>query len=78
MTKKTRKKLSKKHSQRIKTLVLATGLLICCCIVINLLFTINILKKPIYKLDSRVKEVEKEKKKDKKDLGYETIAWLNR
>ena len=76
MTKKTRKKLSKKHSQRIKTLVLATGLLICCCIVINLLFTINILKKPIYKLDSRVKEVEKEKKKDKKDLGYETIAWL--
>lgn len=64
-------KLSKKQNQRIKTIVLATGLLICCCIAITLLFTLN---KDFYEIDSRVNEIKKEKKNDKE--GFETIAWL--
>lgn len=74
MKNKQREKTSKKKNQRIKTLVLAAGLLICCCLVLVLLITIT--NKQIYKVDSRVSAVEKEKKKDKKDATYETIAWL--
>lgn len=64
-------KLNKKVNQRIKTIVLATGLLICCCIVMILLFTLN---KSVYKIDSRVNEIKKEQKNDKD--GFETIGWL--
>lgn len=68
---KKKTKLSKKANQRIKTIVLATGLLICCCIVITLLFTLN---RSVYKIDSRVNEIKKEQKKDID--GHKTIAWL--
>lgn len=68
---KNKRKLSKKANQRIKTFVLATGLLICCCIVITLLFTLN---KSAYKIEPRIKEIKEEQKKDKD--GHKTIAWL--
>ena len=55
---KNKRKLSKKANQRIKTFVLATGLLICCCIVITLLFTLN---KSAYKIEPRIKEIKEEK-----------------
>ena len=76
MTKLRKKKLKLKQSQRIKTLVLITGLLICCCIVSALLVVINNTDTNKFEVKSRIKAIEKEKKKDKKDLGYETIAWL--
>lgn len=76
MTKLKRKKLKLKQSQRIKTLVLVTGLLICCCIVLILLTVLNKTNIKSYEIESRIKSVEKEKKKDKTELGYETIAWL--
>lgn len=69
-------KLNKKQSQRIKTLVLATGLLICCCIVFTLLFNIVNTNGEIYKIDSRVSEIRKEKQNENPAAGYETIAWL--
>lgn len=74
--KKKKIKLTKKQSQRIKTLVLTTGLLICCCIVFTLLFTLNIFGTSIYRIDSRVKNIAKEQKNEKKNIGYETIGWL--
>lgn len=67
------KKVSKKNNQRIKTLVLAAGLLICCCLVLVLL--INLTNTEIYKVDSRVSNIAKEKKIEDNPL-YETIAWL--
>ena len=76
MIKSTKKKLKKKQSQRIKTVVLVTGLLICCCIVFSLLFAINGNGKTTFVLESRIKEIKKEKKQDKTENGYETIAWL--
>ena len=76
MIKSTKKKLKKKQSQRIKTIVLVTGLLICCCIVFSLLFAINGNGKTTFVLESRIKEIKKEKKQDKTENGYETIAWL--
>ena len=69
------KKLSKKNSQRIKTYVLVTGLLICCCIVFGLLFLINNIDKSTFTIESRVKAIAKEQKKEK-NLEYGTIAWL--
>lgn len=74
--KKKKLKLTKKQSQRIKTLVLTTGLLICCCIVFTLLFALNIFGTSIYRVDSRVKNIAKEQKQEKKNAGYETIGWL--
>lgn len=74
--KKKRRKLNKKQNQRIKTLVLATGLLICCCLVFTLLFTITNTNGEIYKIDSRIDEIKKEKKNEPNNAGYETIAWL--
>lgn len=71
-----KKKLKLKQSQRIKTIVLTTGLLICCCIVIALLLLINSFTTTIYKVDSRVGNITKEKKIDKTENGYSTIAWL--
>ena len=76
MIKSTKKKLKKKQSQRIKTIVLVTGLLICCFIVFSLLFAINGNGKTTFVLESRIKEIKKEKKQDKTENGYETIAWL--
>lgn len=76
MIKSTKKKLKEKQSQRIKTVVLVTGLLICCCIVFSLLFAINGNGKTTFVLESRIKEIKKEKKQDKTENGYETIAWL--
>lgn len=76
MKKFTQKKIDKKNSQRIKTQVLTTGLLICCCIVLTLIITINVFDSSIYKVESRVKEIKKEKSKDKTENGYRTIAWL--
>lgn len=76
MIKKLHKKLTKKKSQRIKTAVLVTGLLICCCIVMSLLFVINIFNNSIYSIDSRVQNIKNEKKADAKNLNYRTIAWL--
>ena len=74
---KTKKyKLKKKQSQRIKTLVLTTGLLICCCITFTLLFSMNLFDSSIYEVESRVKQIEKEKEKENASKGYETIAWL--
>ena len=72
MTKLRKKKLKLKQSQRIKTLVLVTGLLICCCIVSTLLVIINKAAPIEFEIESRIKTIEKEKKKDKKELGYET------
>lgn len=72
--KKVQKKISKKTNQRIKKMVIATGLLICCCIVFISLISMRNGKNEIYKIDSKVKDIEKEKKIDKK--GYETIGWL--
>lgn len=71
-----KKKLKLKQSQRIKTIVLTTGLLICCCIVIALLLLINSFTTTIYKVNSRVSNITKEKKIDKTENGYSTIAWL--
>lgn len=68
-----KKKVTKKHNQRTKTLVLAAGLLICCCLVLILL--INLTKTEIYKVDSRISNIAKEKKVENNPL-YETIAWL--
>ena len=76
MMKLRKKKLKLKQSQRIKTIVLTTGLLICCCIVIALLLLINSFTTTIYKVDSRVGNITKEKKIDKTENGYSTIAWL--
>ncbi len=67
------RKKNNKSNQRIKALLITAGLLICCCIVLVLL--INLTNNEIYKIDSRVKAVAKEKKKDNSSL-YETIAWL--
>jgi len=72
---KFKRKLSKKRNQRIKTLVLAIGLLICCCLVFVMLLAVTSGSKEIYKVDSRVKEIEKEKKSED-DEGIETIGWL--
>ncbi len=69
-----KKKLNKKQNQRIKTLFLATGLLICCCIVFILLLTLNLFDNDIYEVKNRVNEIEKAKKDDAD--GYGTIAWL--
>ena len=74
--KKKKIKLTKKQSRRIKTLVLTTGLLICCCIVFTLIFALNIFGTSIYKVDSRVRNIAKEQKKEKDNTGYETIGWL--
>lgn len=74
MKKKQIAKKNMKNNQRIKSLVLAAGLLICCCLVLMLLITLS--NNQVYKIDSRVSSVAKEKKKDKQDAGYETIAWL--
>jgi len=74
MKKKQIAKKNMKNNQRIKSLVLAAGLLICCCLVLMLLITLS--NNQVYKIDSRVSAVAKEKKKDKQDAGYETIAWL--
>ncbi len=71
-----KKKLRKKHNQRIKTLVLVTGLLICCCLVFTLIFLLTSSNREIFKVDSRVEEIVKEKKKDLANAGYETIGWL--
>ena len=68
---KKKTKFSKKVNQRIKTIVLATGLLICCCIVITLLFTLN---KSAYRISSRIKEIKEEQKNDRD--GFKTIGWL--
>lgn len=76
MVKLTKKKLRKKQSQRIKTIVLVTGLLICCCIVFTLLFTINNSDKSKFKVENRVSAIKNEKRKDVKESKYETIAWL--
>ena len=76
MVKSTKKKLRLKKSQRIKTLVLTTGLLICCCIVFALLFMMNSSEINKFTVESRVETIKKEKKKDKENLGYETIGWL--
>ena len=74
--KKKKLKLTKKQSQRIKTLVLTTGLLICCCIVFTLLFALNIFGTSIYKVDSRVRNIAKEQKNEQDNTGSETIGWL--
>lgn len=74
--KKKKIKLTKKQSQRIKTLVLTTGLLSCCCIVFTLIFALNIFGTSIYKVDSRVRNIAKEQKNEKDNTGYETIGWL--
>lgn len=69
-------KLKKRKNQRIKTLVLGTGLLICCCLVFSMLAVITKKNKEIYKIDSRVEKIKSEQKKEKKTAGYKTIAWL--
>lgn len=69
-------KLKKRKNQRIKTLVLGTGLLICCCLVFSMLAVITNKNKEIYKIDSRVEKIKSEQKKEKKTAGYKTIAWL--
>lgn len=56
--------------------MLAIGLLICCCLVFTLLVAITSTNREIYKIDSRVDEIANEKKKEKTNSGYETIAWL--
>lgn len=71
-----RLKLKKRKNQRIKTLVLGTGLLICCCLVFSMLAVITKKNKEIYKIDSRVEKIKSEQKKEKKTAGYKTIAWL--
>lgn len=71
-----RLKLKKRKNQRIKTLVLGTGLLICCCLVFSMLAVITNKNKDIYKIDSRVEKIKSEQKKEKKKAGYKTIAWL--
>lgn len=76
MLKLVKKKLNKKQSQRIKTLVLAIGLLICCCLVFSLLFVVNIFNDKMYKVESRVKEIKQEQRQEKKVTDYGTIAWL--
>lgn len=65
---------SKKQNQRIKIFALAIGLLICCCILLFLLLYQHFWSKEIYKVDSRVKNITEEKKKDKEN--YQTIGWL--
>lgn len=65
---------SKKKNQRIKILAPAIGLLICCCILLFLLLYQHFWSKEIYKVDSRVKNITEEKKKDKEN--YQTIGWL--
>lgn len=65
---------SKKKNQRIKIFALAIGLLICCCILLFLLLYQHFWSKEIYKVDSRVKNITEEKKKDKEN--YQTIGWL--
>lgn len=69
-------KLKKRKNQRIKTLVLGTGLLICCCLVFSMLAVITNKNKEIYKIDSRVEKIKSEQKKENKTAGYKTIAWL--
>lgn len=71
-----RLKLKKRKNQRIKTLVLGTGLLICCCLVFSMLAVITNKNKDIYKIDSRVEKIKSEQKKEQKKAGYKTIAWL--
>ena len=72
---KIKRKFGKKRNQRIKTFVLAIGLLICCCLVFVMLLAVTNSPKEIYKVDSRIKEIEKEKKNEN-EKGIETIGWL--
>ena len=65
---------NKKKNQRIKLFAVAIGLLICCCILLFLLLYQRFWSKEIYKVDSRVKNITEEKKKDQEN--YQTIGWL--
>ncbi len=72
---KIKRKFGKKQNQRIKTLVLAIGLLICCCLVFVMLLAVTGGNKEIYKVDSRIKDIEKEQKAEN-EQGIKTIGWL--
>lgn len=69
-----KKKLTIKQSRRIKVLLLSTGLLICCYISLTLLIGLNLSKNNFYKIEKRINDIAKEKKKDEE--GIETVAWL--
>ena len=67
-------KKKKKYNQRTRNFIMAIGLLICCCIMLTILFYEKVYNKEIYKIESRVENISKEKKKD--EDGYKTIGWL--
>lgn len=66
--KKTVKKTNRKKILAILIVILAL------CLFIPSLVSLLTGEKNIYKIDSRLKEIKKEKKNDK--AGYETVAWL--
>lgn len=68
------KKKNKKKKQRIKFFVIAVGLIICCSVVLTLFIALNNADREIFKVDSRISNITKEKKNDQD--GYETVAWL--
>ncbi len=70
-----KKKLTLKQSQRIKALVLGTSLLICCCIALGVLVSLNIMKSTqYYKVEKRTSYITKEQKNDTEEI--KTVAWL--
>lgn len=66
--KKTVKKINRKKILAILIVILVL------CLFIPSLVSLLTGEKNIYKIDSRLKEIKKEKKNDK--AGYETVAWL--
>lgn len=74
MSRKRKKKLTQKQSQRIKVFILSTSLLICCCITLGILIYLNFSTNKFYKIENRTKNIVKEQKKD--ETGIKTVAWL--
>lgn len=68
-----KKKKTVKKTNRKKILAILIVILVLCLFIPSLV-SLLIGEKNIYKIDSRLKEIKKEKKNDK--AGYETVAWL--
>ena len=68
-----KKKKTVKKTNRKKILAILIVILVLCLFIPSLVSLLTG-EKNIYKIDSRLKEIKKEKKNDK--TGYETVAWL--
>lgn len=69
-----KKKINSKTNQRKKRFLAGIILLISCCLVLTLIIIIKPTIKPVYKIESKVEDVEKSKKENTSE--YKTIGWL--